>query len=217
MVLAGAPGLPQLTPIMGQVAIEQGRAAEEGSVISDLERELGQVSATISNTTSDGDDDDDMQPPPDSPKEEEPVLDGGVEKLSRRTTVGPSQTTPTFPAHRVAKPRLSYDPFGQEDPQPTNSPSYSTPSLLSTRKHRSNAPSQVEALLQRYDQQSQTQLLRSHFCRSEVRSTTVRQFPEPNVSVPGSVFTRAGEHHKPIVDYPRSRLGKRVESRTHSA
>jgi len=219
MVLAGAPGLPQLTPIMGQVAIEQGRAAEEGSVISDLERELGQVSATISNTTSDGDDDDDddMQPPPDSPQEEEPILDGGVEKLSRRTTVGPSQTTPAFPAHLVAKPRLSYDPFGQEDPQPTNSPSHSTPSLLSTRKHRSNAPSQAEALLQRYDQQSQMQLLRSHFCRSEVRSTTVGQFPEPNILVPGSVFTHAREHRKPIVDYPQARPGKRIESRTHRA
>ena len=176
MVLAGAPGLPRLTSIMGQVAIEQGRATEEGQDVSGLERELGQVSATISNVTSDGDDDedDDVQPPPDSPQEET-VLDGGVAKISRRTTVGPSHTTPALPAHLVAKPRLSYDPFGQEDPQPTNSPSHSTPSLLPTGKHRSNAPSQAEALLQRYDQQSQMHLLRSHFCRSEVRSMGVGQ------------------------------------------
>ena len=218
MVLAGAPGLPQLTSIMGQVAIEQGRAAEEGSVISDLERELGQVSTTISNTTSDGDDDgdDDMQLPPDSPQGEEPVLVAGVTKPSRRTTVGPSQTTPALPAHLVAKPRLSYDPFGQEDPQPTNSPSHSTPSLLPTRKHRSNAPSQAEALLQRYDQQSQMHLLRSHFCRSEVRRQPLGSSLNLTV-VPGSVFTHSREHCKPIVDYPQARPGKRVKSRTHRA
>jgi len=177
MVLAGAPGLPRLTSIMGQVAIEQGRAAEEGPEISGLERELGQVSVTMSNTTSDGDDDDndndndvDAHPLPDSPQGEEPVLNTGVAKLSRRTAIGPSHTTPTLPAHLVVKPRLSYDPFGQEDPQSPNSPSHSTPSLLPTRKRRPNAPSQAETLLQRYDQQSQMHLLRSHFCRSEVRS-----------------------------------------------
>ena len=217
MVLAGAPGLPQLTSIMGQVAIEQGRAAEEGSVISSMEREVGQVSTAISNATSDGDDDDDVQLPPDSPQEEEPVLDPGVAKLSRRTTLGPSQTTPALPAHLVAKPRLSYDPFGQEDPQPTNSPSHSTPSLLPTRKHRSNAPSQAETLLQRYDQQSQMHLLRSHFCRSEVRSASAGRFSEPNTSVPGSVFTHSGEHFKPIVNYPQARSGKRVKGRAHRA
>ena len=172
MVLAGAPGLPRLTPIMGQVAIEQGRVVEEGPNISNLERELSQESVTISNTTNDndGDDgDDDVQPSADSPQEEEPALDGGLAKPLRRITIGPSHTTPAFPAHLVSKPRLSYDPFGQEDAQPTNSPSHSTPSLFPARKHHPNAPSQAEALLQRYDQQSQMHLLRSHFCRSEVR------------------------------------------------
>lgn len=174
MVLAGAPGLPRLTPIMGQVAIEQGRVVEQGPEISGLERELGQESVTIPNTTNDDDDDDDdVQPPSESPQEEEPVLDTDVAKASRRTTIGPSQTTPALPAHLVVKPRHSYDPFDQEDPQPANSPSQSTPSLLPTRKHRSNAPSEAEALLQRYDQQSQIHLLRSHFCRSEVCSTSI--------------------------------------------
>ena len=173
MVLAGAPGLPQLTPIMGQVAIEQGRVVEEGPEISGLERETSQESVAISNTTDDDDDEDDVQLPPDSPQEEEPVLDAGAANLPRRTTIGPSQTTPALPVHLVMKPRLSYDPFGQEDPQPTNSPSHSTPSLLPARKRRSNTPSQAEALLQRYDQRSQMHLLRSHFCRSEVRSTSI--------------------------------------------
>jgi len=176
MVLAGASGLPQLTSIMGQVAIEQGRVVEEGPEISGLERELGQAPVTISNTMND-DEDDDVQPLPDSPQEEEPVLDTSVAKFSRRTTIGPSQTTPALPAHLVVKPRLSYDPFGQEDSQPTNSPSHSTPSLLPARKHRPNVPSQAEALLQRYDQKSQMHLLRSHFCRSEVRSKSIRCFP----------------------------------------
>ena len=170
MVLAGAPGLPQLASIMGQVAIEQGRVVEEGPEISGLEREPSQESVMISNTTDDDDDgEDDVQPPSDSPQEE-PAPNTNVAKLSRRTTIGPSQTTPALPAHLVMKPRLSYDPFGQEDPQPTNSPSHSTPSLHPTRKRHSNAPSKAEALLQRYDQQSQMHLLRSHFCRSEVRS-----------------------------------------------
>jgi len=183
MVLAGAPGLPRLTPIMGQVAIEQGRVVEEGPEISGLERELSQQSVTISNTTNDDDDEDDVQLPSDSPREEEPVLDAGVANLSRRTTIGPSQTTPAFPAHLVVKPRLSYDPFGQEDPQPATSPSHSTPSLHLTRKNHSNTPSKAEALLQRYDQQSQMHLLRSHFCRSEVRTTNIWRLPEPNTNI----------------------------------
>ena len=181
MVLAGAPGLPQLTPMMGHVAIEQGRAVEEGPEISGLERQLSQESVTISTPVNDEDDEDDLQPPTDSPQEE-PALNADVAKFSRRTTIGPSQTTPALPVHLVVKPRLSYDPFGQEDPQPTNSPSHSTPSLHPTRKHRSNVPSQAEALLQRYDQQSQMHLLRSHFCRSEVRSASTWRLPEPNTT-----------------------------------
>jgi len=183
MVLAGAPGLPRLTPMMGQVAIEQGRVVEEGPEISGLERELSQESVTISNITDDDDDDDDVQQTSESPQGEEPVPSAGVAKLSRRTTIGPSQTTPALPAHLIAKPRLSYDPFGQEDSQTTNSPSHSTPSLLPIRKRRSNAPSQAETLLQRYDQQSQMHLLRSHFCRSEVRSKGIRHFTRPNAQV----------------------------------
>jgi hypothetical protein len=170
MVLAGTPGLPQLTPIMGQVAVEQGRVAEDGPEIPGLERELSQESVTVSNAANDDDEDDDVgAQPPDSPQEEEPVPNASVPRFSRRTTIGPSQTTPAFPAHLVGKPRLSYDPFGQEDHQPTNSPSHSTPSLLPIRKHRSNTPSQAETLLQRYDRRSQVHLMRSHFCRSEVR------------------------------------------------
>lgn len=214
MVLAGAPGLPRLTPIMGQVAVEQGRVVEEGPEISGMERELSQESVTISNTTND--DEEEAQPVSDSPQEEGPVLNDGVAKLSRRTTiVGPSHTTPALPAHLVAKPRLSYDPFGQEDPQPTNSPSHSTPSLFPTRRHRSGAPSQAEALLQRYDQKSQMHLLRSHFCRSEVRSANIERFHELNTQVPGSIFAHSGEHLKPIVNYPQTRPGQRVEGRTY--
>jgi phosphatidylinositol 4-kinase B len=185
MVLAGAPGLPQLTPIMGQVAVEQGRVIEDGPEISGLERELSQEPVAISNTAND-DDDDDAQLLPDSPREEEPDLDASTPNLSQRKPVGPSQTAPALPAHLVSKPRLSYDPFGQEDPQPTNSPSHSTPTLLPNRKHRPNTLSQGETLLQQYDQQSQMHLLRSHFCRSEVRSASIWCFLEPKIQVPRS-------------------------------
>lgn len=175
MVLAGAPGLPQLTPVMGHVAIEQGRVVEEGPGISGLERDLSEESVTLSSPADDdNDEEEDVQPPSDGPQNAELALDSDPPKPSRRTTIGPSQTTPALPVHLVMKPRLSYDPFGQEDPQPANNPSHSTPSLL-TRKHRSNAPSQAETLLQRYDQQSQMHLLRSHFCRSEVRSANIRR------------------------------------------
>ena len=172
VVLAGVPGLPQLTPIMGQVVIEQGRVVEDKPKISGFEREFSQDSVTVSNSANDEDDEDDAQLPHDSPREEELAPDSSVANLPRRQTIGPSQTTPALPAHLITKPRLSYDPFGQEDPQPPNSPSHSTPTLLPNRKHRPNAPSQGEALLRRYDQRSQMHLLRSHFCRSEVRSTS---------------------------------------------
>ena len=218
MVLAGVPGLPQLTPIMGQVAVEQGRVVEEGPEISGLERELSQEFATVSNTTNDDDDggdDDDVQPTPDSPQEEEPVLNAGVAKLSRRTTIGPSHTTPALPVHLVSKSRLSYDPFGQEDPQPTTSPSHSTPSLFPVRKHRPNAPSKAEALLQRYDQQAQMHMLRSHFCRSEVSSTSIVRSIEPNVQASGSIFTHSREHLQQTVDYPQARSSKCVKGGTY--
>lgn len=182
MILAGAPGLPQLTPIMGQVAIEQGRVIEDGPEISGLERELSQESVIVPDTTNCDDDDDEARLPSDSPREEEPV-DAGVVIPLRRKTIGPSQTTPAFPVHLLAKSRLSYDPFGQEDSQPTNSPSHSTPSLFPNRKHRPNAPSQGETLLQRYDQQSQMHLLRSHFCRSEVCSTSIEYSPGPKIGI----------------------------------
>ena len=182
MVLAGTPGLPQLTHIMGQVAIEQGRAMEDNPEISGLEHELSRGTVTVSNRANNDEDDDDAQLPPDSPQEEEPVFDSSITNLSRRNPIGPSQTTPTLPVHLFMKPRLSYDPFGQEDTQPTNSPSHSTPSLLN-RKHYPNASSQWESLLQRYDQQSQVHLLRSHFCRSEVRPTNIKRFPEPRIKV----------------------------------
>lgn len=186
MVLAGAPGLPQLTPIMGQVAIEQGRVTEDRPEISGLEREPSQQSVIISNVsnTNDDDDDGDAQPRSDSPQEEPAPDASAANPPLRRKPVGPSQTTPALPVHLAAKPKLSYDPFGQEDPQPTSSPSHSTPSLLHNRRHRQNAPSQGETLLQRYDQRSQMHLLRSHFCRSEVRSASIECFPEPKIQVP---------------------------------
>ena len=202
MVLAGTPGLPQLTPIIGHVAIEQGRMTEDGPEISDLERQLSQEPVNVPNTTNDDDDDDDAQLPPDSPREEEPVLHTSVVNRSRRKTVGPSQTTPILPMHLVAKPRLSYDPFGQEDPQPTNSPSHSTPSLPPNRKHRPNAPSQGETLLKKYDQRSQMQLLRSHFCRSEVRPLIIECIPEPNSKYQGPICAHAREYLKPTLDCP---------------
>lgn len=213
MVLAGAPGVPQLTPTLGRVAVEQGRAATDGPEISGLEHEISREPVVLSSTIDDNDDgnsddedddDGDGRPPPDSPQEDEPPFDASVANLSRRTTIGPSQTAPALRVHVVAKPRLSYDPFGQEDPQPTNSPSHSTPSFLPTRKHHPNAPSKGETLLQRYDRESQIHLLRSHFCRSEVRPTGTEDEDSLNLTLtcPGPICAHTREHFESTVNYP---------------
>ncbi|KAF9069597.1 kinase-like domain-containing protein [Rhodocollybia butyracea] len=158
MVLAGSPGMPRLTDIMGQVSVEQGRV--EDSEIKSIE--------------SEDSDEDGISPipsppsPDDSEDQEEPST-----LLARRR--GPAQTVPALPLHLhgLRRSRHSQDPLGQLDAeqltQRMQTESYqSSPSISSARAtpFRTN---HVDALLANYDLASQVHLLKGHYCRSEVQ------------------------------------------------
>ena len=191
MVLAGAPGMPDLTQIMGPVAIEQGRVDEQGQDVRSIERheDDGAMVRTISSNSaaeSLEDDNDSVggSPVPGEEQMTRNTTDGSMSsrpisaipgRLSRRQTIA-AQTSPALPLHLrdARKPRLSEDPFGQEDvPPPTSatapSPFQSTPSFPSRHPYRPNSLPTADILLQKYDFASQMHLLRGHYCRSEVR------------------------------------------------
>ena len=187
LVLAGALGMPLLTEIVGHVPIEQGRA-EEGVNIRSVEtldnettadRNSAQDFQNVDNDDEGDDDDDDRDSdevassasvPQDTMTRTRP----GV--LTRRRTVGAAQTVPTLPLHprTIRRPRASDDPLGQLDTDHVVIPYLSSPSISSARPApRSATVSFADALLETYDNESQLQLLRSHYCRSEVRSNFV--------------------------------------------
>ncbi|KAH9946026.1 kinase-like protein [Epithele typhae] len=190
MVWAGVHALPELTQIMGPVALEQGRVDEQGQDIRSIERrsEDGRMSRTISSNVAmdSGDDDNDSvigspvvgaPPPPDvsdSHISQQPVS-SVPGRLSRRQTIA-AQTSPALPLHLrdVRKSRMSEDPFGQEDTPPpatssAASPFQSTPSFASRHPYRPNSIPAADILLQKYDFAAQMHLLRGHYCRSEVQ------------------------------------------------
>lgn len=189
MVLAGVPGMPPLTQIMGPVAIEQGSIDEQGQDIKSIERndEDGIVRTVSIQSTGEslGEDEDSVDSP--DPSGEGPSQ-GHAERndprtlsaipsrsTSRRQTIA-AQTSPALPLHLrdIRRPRLSEDPFGQEDapPKPVTtaaSPFQSTPSFPSRHPYRPSSLPKAELLLQKYDFASQMHMLRSHYCSSEVR------------------------------------------------
>ncbi len=191
MVLAGVPGMPQLTEIMGPVAIEQGRVDELGQDIKSIERGEDDRSvvrslsaASTADSGGDMEDDDSMDSPvPNGEQHSRETTDSGSppepasaipKRMSRRQTVG-AHTSPALPLHlrEARKPRLSEDPFGQEDAPPTRAatvatPFQSTPSFSSRHSYRPNSFPTADLLLQKYDFASQMHLLRGHFSRSEV-------------------------------------------------
>lgn len=200
MILAGSPGMPQVTEVMGEVAIEQGRTDDLGNDLKSLERydnDLAQVGPIMPSKDSSEDDDDPDSPGLASPDSETSphkgaVFKGGLDangqpisRLARRRTIGAAQTTPALPLHmrKERQPRFSDDPLGQLDapsPVPTSTPFQSSPSLFTTKQPRTNSLTPADVLLNRYDMQSQILLLRSHFCRSEV-GTMVLAFPGINL------------------------------------
>ncbi|KDR81625.1 hypothetical protein GALMADRAFT_239690 [Galerina marginata CBS 339.88] len=180
VMLAGAPAVPQLAGITGQVAIEQGRVEEESNGLRSLESNYDDAPYSASTNTFTQHD-----PEADSPSslEEEPHPQPSVQVirersgdkqgslLTRRRTLG-AQTLPALPLHlqTIRKSRQSLDPLGQLDSDSTVMPHQSSPSLVSARTPaRSAAINRADLLLERYDAPSQVHLLRGHYYSSEVQ------------------------------------------------
>lgn len=198
-VLAGAHGLPQVALTTGRVAIEQGRIPlEEKGKSRPFQGEEEDVTNGLSPSSSillqrpdavdqdsdgmdvgleDSDEEEDVQTFGQStmsrlniPASSNTTPSSPVERLSpstettrqpglaRRTTIGPSRTSPS-----LVRPRFSSRVF---NPRST-SPSASTPSL----HHSSTLPSNpsYHDTFQRVDPSIAAQLLRGHYCRSEVQ------------------------------------------------
>jgi len=172
IMLAGAPGLPRLTAVTGEVAIEQGRA-EEGNGGRPWERQPEDAPVRISTEHSDDDADTDEVESPESLGDKEEVLPAqSSTRIIKKPKPAGAQTLPALPLHfqrELRKPTISDDPLGQADFD-APSPSHSSPSLASPRTPiRAIYMTRADSLLERYDTQSQIQLLRGHYYLSEVR------------------------------------------------
>lgn len=193
--LAGAPGLPQVASTTGRVAIEQGRvpldekrsprpfqAGEEDETVGGM----SPSSSILLQKPDEPDPDSDEEDGTINESEEEdvntfgqstmPKLNvpvnatrtplpappspeaAGQSSVPRRRTIGPSRTSPSLVRSRFRSQVLD---------QRSSSPSASTPSL-----HRSmtlgSSPTQDD-ILQRIDPLVAGELLRGHYCRSEVQ------------------------------------------------
>lgn len=196
VVLAGAPAMPRLTEIMGLVAIEQGRVDDEGTGYRSIDRHGDEVApaaspnltkASLDSNCDDHDDTDDLSD--DSQHTPSPGFMFNEDKTVRHRAVGPSQTAPSLPLHLsgIRKSRLSEDPLGQLDTEQIVSPYQSSPSVSASRHPpRSVSTSYADGLLQSYDGPSQTHLLRSHYCRAEVRLFQLLNFFSNSLSDPVS-------------------------------
>jgi hypothetical protein len=195
-VLAGVPGLPHLTLTTGRVAIEQGRVPDDkgaprpfqagddddvagglspsSSILLQKPEELEVDSDELEGDIEESDEEQDVDTFGQStmskltvPLDLKNILRTGISPapemtkqsgLVRRTTIGPSRTSPSLVRTKIRSRILN---------QRASSPSASTPSL-----HRSDtlgsSPTQ-EDLTQRIDPLIAEQLLRGHYCRSEVQ------------------------------------------------
>ncbi|KAJ7905509.1 kinase-like protein [Mycena olivaceomarginata] len=188
MILAGTPGMPQLTEIMGEVAVEQGRVEEDGAQfksVESLDEEVASYGSPTSSNLSLDEDGDDLEQFDENRARRNftrssPALVFSNETSSththspgRRRTVEAAQTAPALPLHlrHIRRSTQSDDPLGQLDAESiTNTPYQSTPSILSARlPQRTTSLSMADALLANYDMPSQVHLLRSQYCRSEIQ------------------------------------------------
>lgn len=188
LIIAGAPGLPLLTKVAGEMSVEQGKAADDESNLRSLEPQgdIGFVPsparATEANEDEDRDDDEQAngatQPRDDPDKIDGRVMERESDRLLYRVLSQSqkmqeaAQTTPVLSS--TDSPRISAsadDPFGQLDESPTSSqPFQSSPAISNSRKlRRSGSTSLVDAIMQSYDTPTQRRLLQGHYCRSEVR------------------------------------------------
>lgn len=185
MVFAGSPGLPALSRVMGEVAVEQGRIDWQGRDVKSLERyedDLARGNA-VSPYERDIEDDEldsplelddakDAEVPEPSPTPSAGVKpENGIAGRQQRKVNRAVRTSPdlSFPRKEDRLPRFSDDPLGQLDPITPPGVTQSVPSLpAGKRSHQPSYSNASEALLSMYDFGSQIHLLRCHFCRSEV-------------------------------------------------
>jgi hypothetical protein len=182
-ILASVPGMPSLVNVAGEMAIEQGRAAFEGGISAVEEAE--DAGSPAGNTLMPRDEADDQELEVGSPDDMDatPQSDESPEMGTSATPPKPistrwaihaaARTSPALPLHLVDIPRsrASIDPLGQLDHTPPNTistPSQSSPSVNVMKRHRLGLYNSVDAVMHRYDLQSQMSLLRGHYCRSEV-------------------------------------------------
>lgn len=178
MVLAGTPAMPWLTDIMGQVAIEQGRAEDsEMSEFRSIEQSEEEMATGVGQIASPDSADDEPENPTDDSPPSPDSISSEPSLLSRRRAMGPAQTVPALPLHLrgLRRSRHSEDPLGQLDAEhsETVTPYQSSPSISSARAPlRTASYNHADALLQTYDIPSQIHLLKGHYCRSEVSHCT---------------------------------------------
>lgn len=185
MVFAGSPGLPALSRVMGDVAVEQGRIDRQGRDVKSLERyeddlARGKAVSTYEPVIEDDEIDSplefadakDAEVPEHSPKPSSGVNpENGIAGSQQRKVNRAVRTSPdlSFPRKEDRLPRFSDDPLGQLDPITPSGATQSVPSFLAgKRSHQPSYSNASEALLKKYDFGSQIHLLRYHFCRSEV-------------------------------------------------
>ena len=173
LILAGAPAFPALTEVMSEVALQQGRAEDDGVNLRSLETDDDLVRGIPADPDSVDDDDiPDENPDNDNTREPDESRSQTQPMSHCRRTVTAAQTSPALVHLRSThRSRLSGDPFDQQDPLSgrVSSPYQSSPSISSSLSPlKQNVTPAADALLQKYDLQSQSYLLRSHYCRSEV-------------------------------------------------
>jgi len=183
--------MPQLTHVMGEVAIEQGRIDDEGNATKSLQVQIDQISAgtSVFSTNDFHEELDDEVDETDADKEIHNTAEGTfsntppaagndiaemnlMDIIPRRIPSG-AQTTQALPlpTRSVQKLRLSLDPLDQLGSQPNSrpaTPSQSSPSILTPASTTYANVRNDEDLIQKYDFEHQRHLLRSHYCRSEV-------------------------------------------------
>lgn len=203
-VLAGAPGLPKFTEVMGPVAIEQGReedAEDLRSIQGTNEKDI--VQSPIAQQES-PDDDVNEQPTND----DETVLTNNDDEAPRDPKLQKhkaAQTTPAFSTvfDGIRRSEAAEDPFGQLDaPTPSRILSRSSP-VIATKTATSGSGNLVDDILRDYDKPMQSRLLRVHYCRSEVCSGRRYNLKLSNTIVdPICPFT--GEYFKSSSDYTQA-------------
>jgi len=177
MVLAGAPAMPQITQVIGRVAVEQGRvegSSNDYKSVLSLDDDLAFVNQGHQSLIEEDQDEEDS---PDSERAYTPVFATQRTNpstatlpnlLAHWTTVKASQTVPALPLY-LRPMRASEDPFGQLEGD-VSIPYSSSPSICSSRLNLTSATvRRADTILAACDTQTQVHILRSHYCRSEVR------------------------------------------------